>query len=112
ASYSDAGQHPPEYAGSVLAEGAVDDVSVWIAHAAGPVLSPARVTGGWQVSWPAWPGWRYRVDSSEDLGHWTPAGEVTAFSPGPLQVDDLRPVAAARSYRVLATHATTQPAAE
>lgn len=101
ASYSDAGQTPPEYAGSILAEGAVDDVSVWIAQPRGPALSLARAGNGWRLTWPGWPGWRYRVEATEDFLLWKRLGELTAGPPGMLYHDDAHGAAAARSYRLV-----------
>lgn len=100
ASYSDAGQTPPEYAGSVLAGGAVDDVSVWIALPRGPALTLSRKGACWRLAWPGWPGWRYRVESTEDMHLWTVLGELIAGLPGMLSFDDLRPAVSGRSYRV------------
>lgn len=103
ASYSDAGQTPPEFAGSLLATGLVDNVSLWVARPAGPRLALARSGSGWRVSWTGWPGWTYRVEGTDDPSRWSTVGEVTASSPGPVFVDDPRPAGHARFYRVVAS---------
>lgn len=71
-SYSDAGQDP-RYAGSVRAQGWVDDV--WWRGPGAPVDRVRLVTveGGWKLVTRTRPGWRYRVQTSGDLKTWVDA---------------------------------------
>lgn len=102
ASYSDAGQTPPEFAGSIMASGIVDDMAVWVAQTGGPELALARRGGGWQVSWTGWPGWTYRVEGTSDLSRWTTIAELICTSAGPMLADDLEPAPHGRLYRIVA----------
>jgi hypothetical protein len=104
ASYSDAGQ-TPGFAGSVLATGVVDDVSVWSAEPAGPALALTAAGAARRVRWNAWPGWTYRLERSADLAAWSMVGTVTPAQPGPVSLDDGPPPADAAFYRLTATPA-------
>jgi hypothetical protein len=97
-SYSDEGQMP-EYAGSVYAEGFVDNVRVTSA----PRLKGQPNGSAWEVQLTGYSGWTYILERSTNLTTW---GEVTRL-PGQqgqtLTLTDLAPPPASASYRVIAT---------
>jgi hypothetical protein len=78
ASYSDAGQDP-QFAGSLLAHGVVDNIVVTVPDVAVTGLIAERATGSWQVGLNSRIGWRYTLERTEDFQSW--AG-VSAAIPG------------------------------
>ena len=100
-SYSDAGQDPA-FAGSITAQGTVDNFLF---------ISPTpvgEVTGGfngavWQMQFLSHTSWMYRLERTQDLQTWT---EVTTPVPGtgaPLMLADDSPPAGKAFYHVRAT---------
>lgn len=104
-SYSDAGQDP-QFGGSVLARGVVDNLYVAVERQ--PTLD-LRLTGGlkagrWQAEFDAHPGWTYSLVGTTDLTSWTPVTSQTALTRGRLVLSDPAPATdPARFYRVEAT---------
>jgi hypothetical protein len=68
--YSDAGQNPPQFGGSVLAHGVVDDVVItW------PDAPISNITGGfaggrWAVEFVGQTGWNYFLERTIDFTTW------------------------------------------
>jgi hypothetical protein len=97
-SYSDAGQFPEAFAGSVLAHGVIDDV---VLHWPDPPqihITGRAQNGAWIVSFETSPTWAYSLERSADLGAW----EEIANGPGP-ELTDPAPPANGAFYRVGAT---------
>ena len=77
-SYSDAGQDP-QYAGSVVAHGEVDDISLVLPPPPVQDFSGALIQNHWQASFVGQTNWLYDLESSADLRTWT---RVTSPVPG------------------------------
>lgn len=100
-SFSDAGQEPP-YAGSVLAQGAVDNVLVVL-----PDPPVAQVVGDWQegawvVSVSTQPDWTYVLEWTVDFVRWTQKDSLTATDRGGGVLRDPAPDMGRGFYRVQA----------
>lgn len=97
-SYSGAGQNPL-YAGSVLAQGWMDQVSITVPE---PPTLRLRVRDG-GVALDGRAGWRYRLEASGNLTEWSTVAETVAAKTSELELLDLRdgwfPV---QFYRVIA----------
>ena len=100
-SYSDAGQSPPQYAGSVLAHGIVDDVVItW------PDPPIAKVSGhfagrDWIVEFVAQSGWNYRLQRTIDFIGWEDVANGAGVD-GLLQLIDQGAPTEKAFYRVVA----------
>jgi len=101
-SYSHAGQTPPQFAGSLLAHGTIDDVVItW------PEAPISRIAGRWQdgawvVSFVARFGWTYNLlRATEVSGAWD---EVTSLvgRDGWMELRDEAPVVGSAFYKVSA----------
>ena len=84
-SYSGAGQNPL-YAGSVLARGWIDNISITLPE---PPMTRLRARDG-GVALDALGGWRYTLEASGNLLDWTTVSETLAAKPGELELWDLR----------------------
>jgi hypothetical protein len=73
-SYSDAGQNPPQFSGSVLAHGSLDDVKITIYHR--PLLQVAFLEGRLHLYFESEADWNYLIETSPDLLRWTKEPEV------------------------------------
>lgn len=99
-SYNDAGQDP-QFAGSVLAHGVVDNILVAVPDPAVRDLAGAFASGGWQAEFVARTNWLYALERTEDLRTWTPITPVTPGAEGRLTLVDTNATAKA-FYRVRA----------
>jgi hypothetical protein len=101
ASYSDAVQAaPPDYRGSLLAHGWVDDIHLSMPAPPQLVLTGHWTGNQWAVSFLSTPGWSYWLERSENAAQWVP---VSALVPGTgdLQMlSDTNPPPTCASYRV------------
>lgn len=72
-SYSDAGQNPPQFSGSIFAHGTIDDVKITVPS--DPQIT-LRVNRGnpLELMFTAYPGWVHTVVASSDLETWAPVG--------------------------------------
>ncbi len=99
-SYSGAGQNPL-YAGSVLARGWIDNVSITVPEP--PTLRLRARDGG--VAFDAVAGWRYTLEASGNLTDWNAVADTLAVQTAELELRDPRdgwfPV---QCYRVIAVH--------
>jgi hypothetical protein len=73
ASYSEFGQNP-QYPGSVLAHGAIDNIEIIIPPRPLGETTGRLISGEWIHEFETLPGWRYRLESSEDLVNWSEVG--------------------------------------
>jgi hypothetical protein len=69
-SYSDAGQNPPQFAGSVLAHGVVDDVVITWPDAPVSDISGGFQAGRWTVEFVGQAGWNYFLERTIDFTTW------------------------------------------
>lgn len=97
-SYSDAGQFPEQYAGSVLAHGIIDDVVLRWPDPPQITISGRLENGAWVVSFETTAGWTYSLERSNDLTAW----ETVAQGLGP-ELVDAAPPAGGAFYRVAGT---------
>ena len=97
-SYSGAGQNPL-HAGSVLARGWIDNISITLPE---PPMTRLRARDG-GVALDALGGWRYTLEASGNLTDWTTVSEALAAKSGELELWDLRDGWFAKQfYRVVA----------
>lgn len=72
-SFNDAGQTPPEYAGSVLAHGAIDDVRIALPDPPNCSLGIQRAGSHVTLSFTTDSSWSYLLQRSSDFLNWTDA---------------------------------------
>jgi hypothetical protein len=97
-SYSDAGQFPEQFAGSLLAHGVIDDVVVTWPDPPTIEMSGRWEDSQWVVSFDPAAGWSYSLERSIDLKAW----DMVAGGSGP-ELRDVAPPADGAFYRVYAT---------
>jgi hypothetical protein len=100
-SYSDAGQSPPQYSGSILAHGVVDNITLVIPDRAPIVLSGTASETSFGVGFNATSNWLYRLEGTTDFREWHVAAERIAARDGPMFLQDTN-LSPPRFYRVLA----------
>ncbi|MDG1892454.1 MAG: hypothetical protein P8L18_14200 [Verrucomicrobiota bacterium] len=87
ASYSDGGQASPEFAGSVLASGWVDDIAIETSE--GPLLNGIIFKDGLvSVEVQGRPGWQLWLEKTTDFMLWETCGFAESQESGPLQISD------------------------
>ena len=101
-SFSDAGQSPPEFAGSVLAHGVVDNFTVIT-----PPPPIQDLTGGfsnnvWHVQFLSRTNWIYILERTADFQSWTDASPPTPGSGTNLVLPDAAAPTDKAFYRVRA----------
>jgi len=100
-SYSDAGQDP-QFAGSILAHGVVDNIVITVPDPAVPDLAGAIVAGSWRVDFTGRTNWLYTLERTEDFQSWSAAAPVIRGVKGRLTLTDTNATAANAYYRVRA----------
>jgi hypothetical protein len=101
-SYSDAGQDP-QYAGSVLAHGIVDNIVVTIpAPPVQNLVSSLTTNGLWSVQFEGQTNWLYILERTSDFKSWTNASAPTLGESGLMTLVDTNFPAANSFYRVRA----------
>jgi hypothetical protein len=101
-SFSDAGQDP-QYAGSVLAHGVIDNL---VANfPAPPVQNVSQVStnGTWQVHFASTTNWVYQLERSANLSSWTSASPPVAGIDGVTVLVDTNAPSSSAFYQVHAT---------
>ncbi len=101
-SYSDAGQDPTYGEGSVLAHGAVGNLTVTVPPPPVQSLAGAFSDGVWQVQFTAPTNWIYTLQRSTDLASWTNVSPATAGNGTDLVLPDANPPGSDAFYRVSA----------
>jgi hypothetical protein len=101
-SYSDGGQSPPQFSGSILAHGVVDNVTLLLPDRPPMVLSGVRTETSFRVGFNAASNWIYRLEITTDFGQWHLAAESIALTNGPMFLEDTQLSPARRFYRVRA----------
>ncbi len=100
-SYSDAGQSPPQFAGSLLAHGTIDDVVITWPDVLTRVAIVRR-EGEWLVAFDAVAGWNYTLERKTSIGSGS-AWEDATLEPGVngrLELKDADPSPGQAFYRV------------
>jgi hypothetical protein len=100
-SYSDAGQDP-QFAGSILAHGTVDNVVIMVPKPAVDGLAGAISSETWQVEFLARTNWLYTLQRTENFQSWTAVSPATAGMNQRLTLADTNAIAAKAYYRVRA----------
>lgn len=101
-SYSDAGQIPPEFAGSILAHGVIDNLAVTLPPPPVQNLSGAFSNGLWQAQFLSRSNWLYTLERTEDFCSWADVSPAASGSGTVLVLSDTNPPAARAFYRVRA----------
>jgi hypothetical protein len=100
-SYSDAGQDP-QWSGSILARGIVDDIEVVLPHPPVQDMTLGAGSAAWQVEFGGRAKWLYTLEASEDFVTWTSVASATALEDGRMTISDPGPVSGRCFYRVRA----------
>jgi hypothetical protein len=96
--YSDAGQSPPQYAGSVLAHGIIDDVAITWPEPPIKTIQGFREGDKWVVRFEATGSWVYSLERTTDFQNWTEVASGSAVS----ELTDGNPPSEQAFYRVSA----------
>lgn len=100
-SYSEAGQDP-QYAGSVLAHGVVDNLFITVPPPPVANLSGALRNQVWQVQFASRTNWLYALERTTDFRAWTAVPPVRVGDGATLTLQDTNPPAGGAFYRVRA----------
>jgi hypothetical protein len=101
-SYSDAGQDPTWGEGSVLAEGAVDNLRVTVPAPPIQHVVGALANGAWELTFSSRTNWLYTLVRSTDFASWSEASAPTNGNGGNLVLQDTNAVSGNAFYRVRA----------
>jgi hypothetical protein len=69
-SYSDAGQNPPQFSGSILAQGVVDNITWTVPESPVSNLRGQFTNDIWQVTFTGRTNWIYALERTLDLESW------------------------------------------
>lgn len=97
-SYSDAGQSPPQFAGSVLAHGIVDDIVLTWPDPPIKTIEGFRDGQHWVVRFEGVAVWNYTLERTTDVQNWTEVANGAGVS----ELTDENPPAERAFYRVSA----------
>lgn len=100
ASYSDAGQSPPEYAGSVLAHGSVDNVLLNLPEPPVRNMTGSFTDDSWQIQFTSRTNWLYTLERTADFQSWKAVSPPTSGTGGVVMIDDTNTPAVNAFYRV------------
>jgi hypothetical protein len=101
-SYSEAGQDP-SYAGSILAQGVIDNLVVSFPPPPVQGLTGMLSDGAWLVQFTDRTNWVYTLERTVDFASWSDVSPATPGQPGSLQLSDPTPPAGKAFYRVRAS---------
>ena len=101
-SFNDAGQSPPQFAGSLLAHGAIDNLAVTLPPPPIQDLAGAFSNGSWEVQFSSRSNWLYTLERSDDFHSWTNAAAATPGNGLNLVLSDDNAPADKAFYRVRA----------
>jgi hypothetical protein len=99
--YTDAGQDP-QYAGSVLAHGTVDNLVVTIPTSPVQDFTGLMTNGFWQVQFTGKTNWLYTLERTSNFRSWTEASAPVAAANGWTFIVDTNAPAPLAFYRVRA----------
>lgn len=101
-SYSDAGQDP-QYAGSVLAHGVLDNLTVTVPDAPLQQVVVSEDQGGWHARFLGRTNWVYILERSADLQSWSKVSSLVPSANGALSLSDTNAATTKAFYRIAAT---------
>jgi len=101
-SFNDAGQEPPQFAGSIRAHGTMDNIVVTLPPP--PVMNFAGVftNGFWQAQFTGRSNWLYTLERTMDFRSWMSASPATLGNAANLFLQDTNPIGDKSFYRVKA----------
>jgi hypothetical protein len=99
-SYSDAGQSPPQFSGSVLAHGVVDNITLVVPDRPPLLLSGGRRERSYRVGFESVSNWVYQLEATSDLGAWGLVTRGVAATNGPMLLEDTNAATGRRFYRI------------
>jgi len=100
-SYSDAGQYP-QYAGSVLANGVVDNIVVQVPDPPLAEIGGSFSGGRWQAQFIGRKNWLYTLERTADFQTWTQVSSTLSGEDSEMILTDTNAVQLGAAYRVLA----------
>ncbi len=101
-SYSDGGQGPPEFSGSILAHGTVDNVRWTIPDPPLIALRGVRTADSFRIHFNALGNWVYRLEVTRNFREWNLVAERFAPVNGPFVLEDPNLAPGNAFYRVVA----------
>jgi len=101
-SYSDAGQDP-QYAGSVLAHGLIDNVMVTVPAPPLQTVLGSLTNGDWRAEFVGRTNWLYTLERTADFKSWSAVSPPTAGQTGVMSLSDTNPATSGNCYRIRAS---------
>ena len=103
-SYSDEGQFPGEFQGSILAHGTIDNIEITLPSSPIQLATGRLVNGSWQHEVIGEPGWLYSLEASPNFESWTEVAAPVAGAGSPITLSPSTPETSTfRFFRVKAT---------
>ena len=103
-SYSHAGQSPPDYAGSLLADGIIDDIVVTYPDPPRVEMTGVKTESSFIARSISVVGWIYALQRTQDFVEWTSIQSLSGTG-GLIELIDSTPPADKASYRIAALRA-------
>lgn len=101
-SYSDAYQSPPQFSGSILAHGVIDNVNLVVPNPPLIALRGANAGNSFRANFAASTNWLYRLERTRNFQEWSLVAEGSALTDGPFYLEDAGLFPGQALYRVLA----------
>ena len=101
-SYSDAGQDP-QYAGSVLAHGLIDNLAITMPSPPLQGFIGSLTNGSWQVRFVGATNWLYTLERTKDLRSWAAVSPAAAGQTGLMSLGDTNRATTGSFYRIRAS---------
>ena len=102
-SYSDEGQFPGEFQGSILAHGTIDNIEITLPSSPIQLATGRLVNGSWQHEVIGEPGWLYSLEASSSFESWTEVAPPIAGTGSPITLTPSTPeTSTLRFFRVKA----------
>jgi hypothetical protein len=87
-SYSDDHQNPPDFAGSILAQGTLDNFEVTVPDPPVVGIVAGFSNGVWQVEFDGQVHWLYTLERSVDFQSWQAVSSASGVEPGRVKLVD------------------------
>jgi hypothetical protein len=101
-SFSDEGQNPPEFAGSILARGVMDNIFVTTPPAPIGGITGMFINQTWQVQFLSGSNWLYTLERTADFQSWTNVSLPTDGAAGTISLSDTNAPVENAFYRIRA----------